>query len=573
MTSICTGSFKAVSAAPAGTSTPSSGSTYETENAAYKLAVQGDALFVQGNYSEAVNVLNQAAACGRTSYSHSIHSSLAMCYRQLKMYDRALAEVKLSLQSSNSDCFPYYIQGLIYYDMEKTLACIESLNKCIGTSNCTHVSEARTMLVQAKSACAKDGTLKLQAGKINEAIKLLEIAATTDPSPNSACIHGNLAYAYREAKQYDKAISAAKKALQYDPRAASTMYNLAITYYEMARFEDSDMWLRRYLTCESDGNNRSNAEQLLSEIVEDGKKFRSADNKLPDYMALLEQGGHAWSWPVEKLPIKIFISSGKDVPGFRPVFRKYAIKALDTWCEASGKKIKYVLLKSSDDADMIIRWTPSALQMDGEHRVVAGLTSVQEDDGKISRAVIGLRTTDAFSPGKYVENGQMASVVMHEVGHALGLDHSNLIYDVMYFHCSKKQSGMPTSRDRKTMARLYGNHPQVNFTPSPESTAAGPPIVFLPPPAFAPPKPNSSDKLVPPMFTPPPLSGIKDKLMPPLFTPPVPSAGKIPSGLGRRITPAPAIPVFMPPPVAPSKKNGFSGNGNLPFFVPPPVKP
>lgn len=427
--------------------------------------------------------------------------------------------------------------------------------------------------MQAKGACAKDGTMKLQAGQVREAIRLLEIAATTDPSPNSSCINGNLAFAYREVKQFDKAIASAKKALQYDPRDATTMYNLAITYYEMARFEDADAWLRRYLASETDGANRSNAEQLLTEIVEDGKKFRSADNKLPDYMEILEKENHVWSWPVEKLPLKIFISAAKDVPGYRPIFKTYAIKALDTWCEASGKKIKYVLVKNSDDADMIIRWTPSALQMDGEHRVVAGLTNIQEDGGKISRAVIGLRTTDAFSPGKYVQNGQMASVVMHEVGHAMGLDHSNWIYDVMYFHCSSKQSGMPTSRDRKTLARLYGNHPAVNFTPSPESTAGGPPIVFLPPPAFAPPKPKSSDKLIPPLFTPPPLSGIKEKLMPPMFTPPIPnSKGKSPEK-GGRTAPYPSVPSFMPPPLNQIKKKSPTVNDSIPFFVPPPVKP
>ncbi len=513
--------------------------SYEIENQVYKLSAQGEDLYRQGNYAGAQELLHQAASFDPTSYSGRVHLTLAQCAQKLKNNNQAVTEAKAAYNFDSAQTYALYALALTYNNMNKFDSCLATLDQYMRVADPAGRAQAKEFAGRVKSySCTKEAVAKLKSGQVKEAIKLLEIAATADPSANSACIHGNLCFAYRTNGQLERSIAEGNKALQFDQRDASIIYNIAIAYQDLAKFDDSISWLRRYLLVESDASARAQAEQLISELLDDRNKLNDADNKLPDYLKLLEKNNHVLTWPVEKLPLRIFIEP-KAVPGYRPVFRNYVLKALDTWCQASGKKISYIIVKKENLANLKVRWTSDPIAATSESRQVAGLTEISRTGGHLTEAVVSLRTTDPFAPG-FVENGEMASVTMHEIGHALGLDHSNYLYDVMYFRSISKQSGLPTRRDQATLARLYSNHPAAAFTPSAET---GPPVVFLPPPTFAPPKPPSSEKLIPPMFMPPPLNAIKEKLMPPLF---------------------------IPPPISTGKKKAIE---SPPFFVPPPAKP
>jgi tetratricopeptide (TPR) repeat protein len=538
--------------------TQASAANYQSESSAYKFYSQGDELYKRGAYSEAASALAQACSFDPTTYSSRIHLNLAQCYQQLKRYDDAIKQAKLAQKFDPSDPFALYLMALAYSELKRDDLCISNLQRYINSPNATYAAEARELMQRMKIySCTKDGCDKMAKGRFREAIKLFEIAATEDPSSNSSCIHGNLCYAYRMIGNSPRAISEGKKALSFDPNDAGVVYNIAIAYQDQAKFDDSISYLRRYLTMETDGNRRNQAEQLISELLEDRKKLKSADNKLPDYMDVQKKNGSTWTFSSGRMPLKVYMQPGSNVPGYKPIYRSFVLKALDTWCQASGKKVNYKLAKTRDNADIVVRWTPNALAAESESRVVSGLTTPQSS-GEDCNMLVELRTTDAFTPGAYVKDGEMGSVTMHEIGHALGLDHSNYIFDIMYFRSSSMQDGMPSKRDRATLAKLYLNHPVIAFAANPESTPKGPPVVFLPPPTFAPPKLPDNTKILPPMFTPPPL---KEKLPPPpMFTPPP----------VKKTVPPNAIPHFMPPPVDKSKRN--SGGNGSPFFMPPPVK-
>lgn len=542
---------------------------YQVESSAYKLYAQGYELYRAGSYGQAATALSQAASYDPTTFSGRIHLSLAQSYQQLKNHKEALKQAQIAQRLDPGDSYPIYITALVYNDMKRYDLCLSNLQRYLDSPNATARTEAEQMMNTVKVyTCTKDGCEKISAGKYREAIKLFEIAATADPSQNSACIHGNLCFAYRKVKNYMRSVAEGKKALSFDPNDASVVYNVAIAYQDMAKFDESISYLQRYLTLESDGNQRSNAQQLISELAQDKKKQNSPNNKLPDYLDILKKNDHMYTWSSSRMPIKVYMSTGTNTPGYKPVFRNYVLKALDTWCEASGKKINYKITKAKDNADIVVTWTPNALDSTSELRVVAGLTTLDVDANDFRSTLVQLRTTDAFTPGAYVKDGEMASVTMHEIGHALGLDHSNNIYDVMYFRSNSLQNGLPTKRDRLTLAKLYGAHPSTTFTPNPDSTPTGPPVVFLPPPTFAPPKLPDNSNIVPPMFTPPPL---KEKLPPPMFTPP-------PLSRSQRMPPkAVTIPTFTPPPLTKKPVGGNStGKKNdgapSPFFVPPPVR-
>ncbi|MBP9092797.1 tetratricopeptide repeat protein [bacterium] len=547
--------------------------SYAIENQAYTLSAQGEELSRQGSYGSALALLNQAASFDPTSYSERIHLDMADCYQKMKNYDQAIAETKAANNFNPQRSNALFLLALIYYQAERFDLCVIALNNYLKVAEPAGRAQAQELLIRVKSYdCAKLGTAKLGAGKVKEAIKYLELASTADPSANSSCVHANLCFAYRQSGQLDKAIAEGKRALQYDAKDSNVTYNLAISYQDQANFDEAISWLRRYLELESDGNRRTQAEQLISELQDDRKKLKSANNSRPDYLEILKEKDHLWTWSSKKLPIKVFISSAKGVAGYRSAYRNYVIKALDTWCEASGKKIRYVIVKDSSDADIKVRWTDAALDSSSETRVSAGVTSLSQSENELNEAVVNLRTTDPFTPGAFVKNGEMASTTVHEIGHALGLDHSNCIYDVMYFRAFPKQTGQPTKRDRATIALLYGNHPGVTFAPNPEANTPDAVVVFSPPPSFAPPLPPKADKLVPPLFIPPPFNAAKEKLTPPLFVPPLPAKDK-------PKTPSVPIPTFLPPALLPAAIDSIKKKDTTkkpaaempaPFFMPPP---
>ena len=82
------------------------------------------------------------------------------------------------------------------------------------------------------------GLVLTWAGRAEEGTKYLQHAIRLYPLPPAAYFN-NLAVAYRDSGQYEKAIEAAKKALQREPNAQFPHIHMAISYIRLGREEEA----------------------------------------------------------------------------------------------------------------------------------------------------------------------------------------------------------------------------------------------------------------------------------------------------------------------------------------------
>ncbi|HET7042866.1 MAG TPA: matrixin family metalloprotease [Gemmatimonadales bacterium] len=131
------------------------------------------------------------------------------------------------------------------------------------------------------------------------------------------------------------------------------------------------------------------------------------------------------------------------VPGWDPEDQAIARAAFHGWEEVAP--VRFVEVLDTADAQLIVRWIPRfAIDRTGQ----TDLT--WDEQGRIHRAVIQLALAD--SGGRELAPDGLRAVALHEVGHALGLPHSDLAADLM-FPATRRPALTP--RDIATVQLLY----------------------------------------------------------------------------------------------------------------------
>jgi predicted Zn-dependent protease len=172
-------------------------------------------------------------------------------------------------------------------------------------------------------------------------------------------------------------------------------------------------------------------------------------------------GQGVYTWNADKMPIKVWISEGKNVPGYRPVFGQYIRTSFDWWCNASGNKLSWVEVNDPNKADITVQWTDQVTER--PEGTEAGKTScltrlnTQTGQGVIYGARMQMLTR---LPGREFGDAEVSKTCLHEAGHAFGLQgHSHDRNDIMYYAVGPAQEFALSERDKTTMARLYQSYP------------------------------------------------------------------------------------------------------------------
>jgi len=142
-------------------------------------------------------------------------------------------------------------------------------------------------------------------------------------------------------------------------------------------------------------------------------------------------------------PLKVWIDSSAQCSGAQAGFPAAVREAFSEWA-ATGIPLRFAFVSKPSDADVRVRWT------DHLERKTGSTTWKTDRYGWMTGSEITLATH--VGSGEPLDARGMRAIALHEVGHALGLSHSDDGHDIMAPLVRVTDLSV---QDRSTMKLLY----------------------------------------------------------------------------------------------------------------------
>lgn len=294
--------------------------------------------------------------------------------------------------------------------------------------------------------------------KYKLAVELLNKALTMCNTLPSA--HTNIGLALIQIGDQEQAIDHLKDAIALDASKPAPWVNLASAFQMSGKLKESVATYNEFVRRFPQDQLAAKAKDLADHLAEEAND-QSMIDKVAGLKDAIDYFAYATKqkpirWNSAKGPLKVYISNGSGIKGYKSDYSTMLKSAFSTWSDASGQTVKFVFVTSQDGADIDCNWSNNPEEAASLSE--GGVAKVSWRGGGIEHATITIMTCDP-SPDAPLTANQVFAVCLHEIGHSLGLmGHSPKPTDIMF--CSMPSGGAKpvlSQRDVGTLKKLYSS--------------------------------------------------------------------------------------------------------------------